>query len=457
MTRPDDHPADTILRRRRRYLAGAVVIFATAAVALLSLRTRTPLPPAVSTAGLDPAVAKLIEETLQGARMAPDSGAAWGRLGSVLMHYEFVAEARLAFDEAEELSPSEARWPYLHGVLVMTHDGNAAVAKLRRAVELCRDTPDMPRLRLAQFLAERGRADEAERHFRALLQFKPDHAPALLGMARLRHAQGRWVESTNHLHACLNSPHTAKSAHALLAAVQQALGNSQAAETAARQGARIPAEIPWPDPYWQEAAAYRVGHKAMIADASAALDQGRIAEALQLLTAATREYPNDGEAWYLMGWAWNRAGSGEGEDSAFRASRSAFAAAEQALREHLRRSPQSPKGRSQLAVALLNQQRYAEAIEVLATAVKEKPTWRELHSNLGYACVQLDRFDEALRHFRNALECDPNHPPSYLALAELLSRRGNTTEASRLLRQALEIAPNDPRVTSLLQRIGPDP
>ena len=432
VTKPDGS------RSRRFWL----LLFAAAASALVAivvcmiLLPRAPQLPVVPTAGLDPSVAKLIEKTLEDLRAAPRSGAAWGKLGSVLMHYEFVEEAGSAFDEAERISPAEVRWPYLHALLLLTRDGPTAIAKLQRAVALCPDNPDTPRLRLAEFLAERGRGEEAESHFQTLLRRSPNHPLALLGLARLRQVQGRSFESTNYLNACLDNPHAAKGACVLLAAAQQALGNGSAAETSARRSASLPADTPWPDPFWQEAAVYRVGRKAMLEDASALLDQQRFAEAMQVLEKAARDYPEDDEAWYLMGWALNQSQRG--------------AEAERALREHLKRSPQSPKGHAQLAVALLGQQRITDAIDVLTAAVKLKPTWRELHSNLGYACVQLGRHDEAIRHFRNALGCDPNYVASYTALADLLSRRGETTEARQLLQQAIDLNPSDPRARALL-------
>jgi tetratricopeptide (TPR) repeat protein len=419
-------------------MSGFVVLLLAGAAYFASF-SRSPHPPAISTTGLDPAVAQLIEGTVREVRAAPRSGEGWGRLGSVLMHYEFIREARFAFDQAEKFSPEEPRWPYLHGILLMPHETDAVGPKLERAVERCRDQPDMPRLRLAQFLAERGRTAEAELHLQALLRLRPNHPMALLEVARLRHAQGRPTESTNLLSACLNDPHTAKSAHALLATVEQALGNGPAAEAAARRSADLPSDAPWPDPFWGEAAAYRVGKKALLEDASAWLDQGRVEEALLALNTVTRQYPQDDEAWYLMGWAFNRQQRG--------------AESERALREHLARSPRSPKGHAQLAIALLAQQRYAEAVEVLEAGVKLKPTWREFHSNLGYACVQLGRHDEAIGHFRNALAFDPNYLPTYTGLAELLSRRGDNGEASRLLRQALELHPEDSRSRAMLQRI----
>jgi Flp pilus assembly protein TadD len=106
-----------------------------------------------------------------------------------------------------------------------------------------------------------------------------------------------------------------------------------------------------------------------------------------------------------------------------------------------------------LAVALLGQRRFAEAVDILQTAVQLKPTWRELHYNLGYASAQLGRTNEAISHLRNALDRDPNYVPTYTALAELLSGRGEMDEARRVLSHALSLSPADPRATALLKRI----
>jgi tetratricopeptide (TPR) repeat protein len=353
------------------------------------------------------------------------------------MHYEFIAEAESAFDQAARLSPGDPRWPYLQAILLLNRQPDTAMRKLARAAS-AGDRPDMPRLRLAEFLTERGEANAAD-HFRSLLQVDPGHPRALLGLARLRQRQGQLGESTNLLQRCLNSPFTAKSAHALLATIYQTLGDISAAAMAARRSANLPIDAPWPDPYWTEASAYRVGRKALLDDASGLMDQGRLDDAVQVLALATRDYPKEAEAWYLMGWAFNQQQrSGD---------------AERALREHLRRIPDSPKGHAQLAVALLSQNRFEEAVPVLEAAVKLKPTWRELHFNLGYACVQLHRYDEAIRHFRDALTHDPNYVGSYTALADLLSRRGEEGEARELLGQALELDPTDPRTKALIERM----
>jgi len=116
--------------------------------------------------------------------------------------------------------------------------------------------------------------------------------------------------------------------------VQRGLGNVSGADDAARRSTALPADQPWPDPFWDEAASYRVGRKGLIEDATTLMDQGRLADALQVLTVLTRNYAEDDEGWYLMGWAYNQ--------------QQQPIQAERALREHLRRSPRSPKGHSQL-------------------------------------------------------------------------------------------------------------
>lgn len=415
-----------------------------AVVAFVALRPNAPEPPAINTASLDPAVAGLIQTTLQAVRTTPRSAAAWGKLGSVLMHYEFNDEAEASFALAEKFAPQEPRWPHLHGLAIGSSDVIAATEKFRRATEITdavkRGPTDAPRLRLAQSLAERGLNEEAGKHFQTLLQLAPGHPAALLGLARLRQSEGRLTEATNLLAGCLHDPHTGRSAHALLAMLEQALGNSPAAELAARTSSTLPADVAWPDPWWSEALVWRVGRKALLEDATVLIDSGAWTEAQATLNQVLREYPEDGEAWYLMGWTFNQQQRG--------------AEAERALREHLRLSPQSPKGYAQLAVSLLGQRRHAEAVEVLQTGLKLKPTWRELHSNLGYACVQLGRDEEAIGHFLKALALDPNYLPTHTALAELLRRRGGNEEARRLLRRALELSPSDSRTKTMLDQLG---
>ncbi len=402
--------------------------------------SRSPQPPTIDTTGLDPAVARVINSAMSEVKRTPLSGEKWGQLGSVLMHYEFRAETTTAFNHAERLAPNDPRWPHLHGLALSASDLAGAAAKFRRAASLAGAEFDSPALHLIQAQAELGMNAEAEAGFANLVRRTPEHGPALLGIARLRLAAGNAHDATNLLAFCLRDPHTARAAHTLMAAAEQALGDANAARRFAAIATTLPADTPWPDPWWTAALQYRVGRKALLEDATALMDQGKLQEASSLLNRTTQEYPTDAEAWYLAGWGMvQQQRPAEGE---------------RALREHLRLSPQSPKGHAQLAVALLMQRRHAEALEILQAGVALKPTWREFHSNLGFACVQLGRHDEALAHYREALALDPNHLPTYAALVELLMRRNSHAEAGELIERGLELAPDDQRLRGLRERIN---
>ena len=401
---------------------------------------RAPEPPAVVTSDLDPAVARLIEDCNREVRTTPRSGAAWGKVATVLRHAQFRPEADFAFRQAARFSPRDAQWPYLHGLMLREDGADSAVACFETASRLCRDQPDAPRLRLAQLLFESGRLAEAEAHFQILLKPQPSHPLALLGMARVRLAQGRPAESAELLARCAEDPHTARSAHALLAQVRRRQGDTAGAEAAARKAAALPPDRPWPDPFWSEALQLRVGKTARLEQAQALIDLGRFADALKALTAVAQDYPADAEACYLIGWVLNRESRG--------------VEAERSLREHLRRSPASPKGLAQLAVAMLAQARYADAADLLEQAIQLKPTWAELHFNLGYAFAHLGRDEDAIRQFRETLRLDPNYLDAYITLADLLNRQGQRDEPLVLLRQALTLNPADERARFLIRKIG---
>ena len=416
-------------------VAGIFILVVCAAVWWLSPRFAVP---EIEMKELDPAVALVLSNALEEVRVTPASATAWGRLGSALMHYDFVEETDAAFQRAAQLDPKEPRWPYLLALLRMPTQPRAALPLLERAVALAPETADTPRLRLGELYLGLGRTAEAERSFEELLRTQPDHAAARLGLARVRQQQSRLAECSNLVVRCLGSPHTAREALTVLAAVKLSVGDREGAAVAARQGRGLPPDAPWPDPWWRETLEWRVGRKARLADASAQLDTGEIHQAVDSLRAVGRDYPQDEEVWYLLGWGLNQ--------------QQKFSDAESALRQHLRLSPQSPKGHAQLGVTLLNLRRYLEASEVLAAGIKLKPTWRELHSNLGFAAVQRGREVEAIGHYREALACDPGHADTYLSLSELLGRRGERVEALRLAKVALGLEPANARAAALLHR-----
>src|SRR4051794_13977165 len=82
--------------RRRRLLAACLGALAMGAVALWWFgRSPPPEPPAVDTTGREPEIVAAVEAARDAARKQPGSGAAWGKLGLVLLAHDFEPEARV--------------------------------------------------------------------------------------------------------------------------------------------------------------------------------------------------------------------------------------------------------------------------------------------------------------------------------------------------------------------------
>src|SRR5207237_3463582 len=127
-------------------------------------------------------VVEAIEAAREEARRAPKSGSVWGRLGMTLLTHYFVEEAYACLAQAERLDPTEPRWPFFQGVILLRHhpDPAAAARKFQRTVDLCPDLLDAPRLQLAEVLLGPDRGQEARGHLRRLLTGNPAHPRAHL-------------------------------------------------------------------------------------------------------------------------------------------------------------------------------------------------------------------------------------------------------------------------------------
>ena len=147
--------------------------------------------PQIETAGLDATATALIGQYLEKVRKAPRDGEAWGSLGAVLKSFGFRDEAGQCLTRAERLDPKQPRWPYLQATLRTDEPISLRIAKLRRATDLSGNEPEMPRLRLAQLLAEMGQEDAALEELRQLLHAKPACIPARLLTAHIHQARGQ--------------------------------------------------------------------------------------------------------------------------------------------------------------------------------------------------------------------------------------------------------------------------
>src|SRR4030095_13309715 len=101
-----------------------------------------------------------------------------------------------------------------------------------------------PRLRLADTLLSLGRLEEAEAHYRRILQREPSSARAGLGLGKVANARGRDLEAADFLTRATQDPSTRKAAQRLLLNVNQRLGRTNQLEQLARTLAELPDDKP---------------------------------------------------------------------------------------------------------------------------------------------------------------------------------------------------------------------
>lgn len=396
-----------------------------------------PEPPALDLAGADPAVVRAVEAARAAVAESPQSAAAWGRLGMILLTHGLPVEASNAcFAEAERLDAKEPRWPYFQGRVLLATDPEAGVGKLRRAAELCGDAPEAPRLRLAEALLEQGRHDEAAEQFRAVLRQHPDSARAHLGLGRLAYHRDDLRASLDHLERAAADVSARKAARVLMAEVHQRLGHKAAARELLDRVAHLPDDPAWPDPFLEEAARLRTGKQSGLARADELIREGQAAEALDLARGLVRDYPDSEWAWVMLGRALLL--------------RNDAPAAEEALRRAVGLAPDSAEPHFYLGVALFGRKKYAEAAGCFRKAGQLKPDFALAHYNLGHCLKEEGDAVGAIAAFRAAVSRKPDYAPAHTNLGELLARGGQYAEAVSHLRQAVQLNPADPHARALL-------
>jgi len=390
--------------------------------------------------GVDPAVAAAVERGRAQVRQAPHSAEAWGKLGMVLLVHEFRPQAAYCFDRAEERNPREPRWPYFQALEAMLKsDLGTARGKLERAVALCGDEFDGPRLVLADVLLGLEDFDEAQRHFSLLIEKNPRHARAHLGLARIAIKRGDHRASLEPLDRAENAPWTRHAACELLAEVREQLGDHTAAEAARRRATELPADLNWPDPLRDELAALYTGKVAWLRQADAHNREGRRTEALAVLQRAVRTYPDADDAWFALGKALHE--------------QKMMAPAEEALRRACALAPTMFEPVNELGRVLVARDNRAEALKCFRKALELKPNSAQVWHNLGSCLIGAGDRSGALEAYAQAVRYAPEVFETQFALAVLLMDRGRSAEALVHAEHAVRLKPNHQPARQLLEQV----
>jgi len=393
-------------------------------------------PPTVDLSTIDPSLSNTISAAVQSVQSAPNSAAAWGKLGQALHAAEFVDKAQTCYAQAIQLDPASGRWLYLLAVLQLQNDPDTALTNLIHSTQLVASTNDAPRLRLARSFIERGQYNDAVPHLEKLLATFPAHPAARLELARVKLASNEPAAAVELLQPALTNNYTAKSALLLLSQAKQRLGDTSAASLAARANA-VPRSFEWPDPFLREVQALLSDRQNLLDRVNALIMQQRLADAEGLLNQLLSRDPDNPEAILLFG--------------RLRIQQRRCAEAEQILNRHLTLRTNSLQGFAQYGLALFCQDKFSEAIAAFRSTIALKPDFAQAHYNLGLALSRSGNSKEALESFRNALRCQPGDAAVQAAIAEELLRLGLVADAIREADQALQLDPRQPKALRVKQ------
>jgi tetratricopeptide (TPR) repeat protein len=401
-------------------------------------RAAAPAVPAISKSD-DPQIAAAIEQAKSRVIAEPQSGPAWGQLGATLMAHKFHKEAMECFAQAEKFQPTEPRWPYCQGVMLLWWDANAAVPKLERAAELTGNTPLAPRLRLADALLERGQLEQAEKHLQSLAKQHPAEPYVLLGLGRSALAAERLDEALNYLAQSATNAQTARASVALIAGILHRMGKTKAAAEASSHLATLPPDPAMIDPYLGELGDLQTGMQAWLDRAERLFKANKSRDALALLEKTVATYPAAAAPWRMLGQAQMRQ-----RDPV---------AAEKSLRKAAELAPSESATYYQLGNLFGAQNRFGEAAECFQKDARSSAERRVRILPFGPVFhTRGEQQKERSRHIALRLSTIRRLPLPTRNSAIFFGERGRYDEAFEVLARAVKLDPGDARAARNLER-----
>ncbi|MGH7943506.1 MAG: tetratricopeptide repeat protein [Opitutaceae bacterium] len=86
--------------------------------------------------------------------------------------------------------------------------------------------------------------------------------------------------------------------------------------------------------------------------------------------------------------------------------------------------------------------------------MRAKPDYLEAHNNLASALFQAGRAAEAIEHYRAAIRLQPSYAEAHFNLGLVLSRLGRSAEAITAYAEAVRLRPDDERAKGELARLS---
>lgn len=300
---------------------------------------------------------------------------------------------------------------------------------------------------LGDLLSYQGKNEEAVEHFRQALKIEPDNEMLQMRLAMALGRLGRNEAAISLLESLVAAQPDAKLAHLSLARFYR--DNKQSEK--AKQAYRTLLER-HPD---QQQALLEYGSllekQQLLAEAFALYRQGieqnpraaairqqlaflylrqnRKTEALEQLLAVRNLVPGNVQV--------------NGRIGLLRLDMESWAGAEEDFRQLLQYGENAGRNRYYLGLALLGQQKYAEAIEIMAPIDESSPVFAEAVLQLAYLYRQSGLVEKAIAALNKVLAADIHQPEIYYYLTSFYDDIGNLEQAEQILATGLSLFPEN--------------
>ena len=438
----------------------------------------TPEIPQVNIAGLPRETQHQVAEAYAAARKQPQDASAVGKLAMLLDSYHQSEDAALCYRRAHLLAPSEFKWLYYWGSLLL-RERKMGDALLILTSSLQLEPEYLPaRLKLGEALLGAGKTEDAGKVYERIIQDYSDAPEAYYGLGRVKTALGDQAAAAElYRKACELFP-TYGAAHYGLAIAYRKLGRIQEAEEQANLHQRNNYIVPpLEDPLRDEFRALDMSAVTHL-ERGVQLEQvGRLDDAIAETEKALELDPSLAKAHLNLLILYAKTGKAQQAAEHYKAlvsldpdtfpdayynygillrNQGNFDEAEQAFRKTLALAPTNDAAHDNLGYLLERRGKLEEAAAEYKKAIEANPSSREAHFKLGRILVNQQHYAEAIEQFQQTLTPVDEATSSYeYALGAAYGRAGDREQALHYLEQAKDMATSHGQ-SSLVSEIEKD-